>query len=266
MVPVDGASYGYGYGNALLGDLKSLEGLTESVVEAAAAAAKLLMLVNPNGSTRLDDVASAENGAVRHGVETDVTTVGIGNKAADMRIAFEAIKEIIQRLSQAFLLNSSVQRQGERVTAEEIRFLASELESVLAGVYSLLSAELQLPLIKLILDELTERGDIPPLPEGQVQPVVVAGLDALGRGADAQRLDLFIQGALQTFGPEILAQYIDVTDYLTRRATAFGLDKGGLVKTAEQVAEAQQRAQLAAGVNTLGPSAITAAGKVAAQQ
>lgn len=48
------------------------------------------------------------------------------------------------------LLNSAVQRNGERVTAEEIRYVAGELEDTLGGVYSLLSQELQLSLIRRV--------------------------------------------------------------------------------------------------------------------
>ncbi|WP_416142518.1 portal protein [Escherichia coli] len=47
--------------------------------------------------------------------------------------------------------NSAVQRTGERVTAEEIRYVASELEDTLGGVYSILSQELQLPLVRVLL-------------------------------------------------------------------------------------------------------------------
>ena len=61
---------------------------------------------------------------------------------------------IQDRLSQAFLLNSSVQRNAERVTAEEIKFVASELESTLGGIYGVLTQEFQQPLLKLIMNKM----------------------------------------------------------------------------------------------------------------
>ena len=56
MSKVDGESYGRGYVEEYLGDLKSLEGLSQAIVEGAAAAAKILFLVNPNGTTEMSDL------------------------------------------------------------------------------------------------------------------------------------------------------------------------------------------------------------------
>ena len=39
------------------------------------------------------------------------------------------------------MLQSSVQRDAERVTTEEIRYLAGELEDTLSGIYSILSQD-----------------------------------------------------------------------------------------------------------------------------
>ena len=61
-----------------------------------------------------------------------------------------------RRLGAAFLLNTAVTRDAERVTAQEIRMQAQELESSLGGVYSRLANELQLPLAKRLLQEIDE--------------------------------------------------------------------------------------------------------------
>ena len=49
---IDGENYGRGFVEEYLGDLKSLESLTQAIVEGSAAAAKVLFLVNPNGTTK----------------------------------------------------------------------------------------------------------------------------------------------------------------------------------------------------------------------
>ena len=56
-------------------------------------------------------------------------------KLGDFRIAYDTMQRIETRLEHAFLLNASVQRQAERVTAEEIRFMAEALEQSLGGIY-----------------------------------------------------------------------------------------------------------------------------------
>lgn len=74
-----------------------------------------------------------------------------------MQIAKMTADAIESRLSYAFMLNSAVQRSGERVTAEEIRYVANELEDTLGGIYSILSQELQLPLANTLLNILSKR-------------------------------------------------------------------------------------------------------------
>ena len=121
-----------------LGDLRSLEALTQAIVEGSAAAAKVLFLVRPNGTTRINTLAKSPNGAIVQGDVNDVSTLQL-QKSQDFRIALDTITQVRDRLSFAFLLNSSVQRNAERVTAEEVRFMAQELESALSGDYSVLS-------------------------------------------------------------------------------------------------------------------------------
>ena len=50
----------------------------------------------------------------------------------------------------------------------------------------------------------------------------------------------------QTVGPEAIAQYVNLGEYIKRRATALGIDTQGLIKTEEQLmAEMEQAQQVA---------------------
>jgi len=255
---IDGEDYGRGYVEEYLGDLKSLEGLSQAIVEGSAAAAKVLFMVNPNGVTDMAQLAEADNGAFVEGTQADVSALQV-QKFNDFRVALETVNTINERMSFAFLLNSAVQRSGERVTAEEIRYMANELESALGGIYSILSQEFQLPLVKRIMFQMERGKRLPTLPEGTVEPVIVTGMEALGRGNDLARLDQFISVVQQI--PDA-AGMINWTDYLTRRGTALGIDMKGLVKSEEQVAqEAQQAQQMAMMQQAMNP-AIQAGGKI----
>jgi len=106
--------------------------------------------VNPNGTTKKRTLADSPNGGIADGNAQDVSVLQL-EKFNDFRIAQETASQITERLSFAFLLNSAVQRNAERVTAEEIRFMAQELEAALGGVYSTLSQEFQLPLVEILL-------------------------------------------------------------------------------------------------------------------
>ena len=175
-------AYGRSFVEELLGDLKSLEYLSKAIVESAAACSRILFLVNPNGTTRPDALARAANGAIVAGNPNDVAPLQM-QKQADMTVALNTIGRIEQRLSFAFLLNSAIQAntQGrDRVTAEEIRMVAQELETGLGGVYSILSVEMQLPLVNRKMALMERQGRLPRLPKKLVKPRITTGLDALG--------------------------------------------------------------------------------------
>lgn len=254
---VDGEDYGRGHVEEYIGDIRSLEGLTAAIVEGSAAAAKVLFLVNPNGVTEERTVSDSPNLAVRSGVATDVSVLRV-EKFNDFRVALDTINQITQRLAQAFLLVSSISRDAERVTAEEIRLMAGELESALGGVYTILAQEFQLPYIRRLVFQLERQGKLPVLPPNTVRPVVVTGLDALGRGHDLQNLAQAAQIVSQTLGPNALAANIKQADFITRVFTALSIDQKGLVKTPEEIAAENQRAMQQQMLQTLGPEAMKA--------
>ena len=181
-----------GYVEEYIGDLRSLEALTRAIVEGSAASSKVLFLVRPNGTTKQATLAQAPNGAIVQGDANDVTTLQV-QKYNDFRVAQETALRITERLQFAFLLNSAVQRNAERVTAEEVRYMAQELETALGGVYSILSQEFQLPLVKLLLARLERTGKMPKMPKDAVKPQIVTGIEALGRGQDLNKLSQFLQ-------------------------------------------------------------------------
>lgn len=261
---IDGEDYGRGFVEEYLGDLRSLEALSRAVVEATAAASKVVFMVNPTGTTRIKSLADAPNGAFISGVASDVTALQV-EKRADLQIVNQLIQDIQARLSFAFLLNSAVQRNAERVTAEEIRFMAQELETTLGGAYSILSQEFQLPLVRRIMDRMVKQKRMPKLPKEIVKPMIVTGVEALGRGNDLVKLDQFLAGVQQAMGPESL-RYLNPIEYLSRRAAALGIDTEGLIKTQEELdaeAQAAQQAQQAQMMQELAPDTIRAAAQVA---
>lgn len=240
---IDGEDYGRSHVEEYIGDLNALEGLSQAILESSLAAAKCIIMVKPNATTRIDKLASARNLDVIQGQEDDVFAFQL-DKRADLQVAQSTAAEIMQRLAQAFLLNSSVQRNAERVTAEEVRYMAAELEDALGGVYSLLSQEFQLPLVNRLIDMMQREGRLPTLPDGIV-PSIVTGLEALGRGHDLSKMQLF-SSEVGKFGPEAIDEYLNLGDYFRRFGTGLGIDMDGLVRSEEERAQrAQQKAEQA---------------------
>tara|TARA_R110000796_G_scaffold142554_1_gene259097 strand:+ start:324 stop:1889 length:1566 start_codon:yes stop_codon:yes gene_type:complete len=271
FIRIDGEDYGRGFVEEYLGDLRALEGLSKAILEGSAAAARAIFLVRPNGTTKPKTISQAPNLAVRQGNADDVSVLQL-DKFNDFRVARETIDTTERRLAAAFLLNQSVQRDAERVTAEEIRFLANELETTLGGIYSLLSHELQLPLAKRIIASLEKQKKLPALPKGTVEPVIVTGFEALGRGSDAQKLLSAFQAVSSIFGPEAVIASTNIPDAIKRVFTGFGIDQKGLIKTPEQLQQeqeqqqqAQQQQQQAEMVKAAIPNAVTQGGDMIKQ-
>ena len=261
-----GEDYGRSYVEEYQGDLEKLETLMLAIADAAAASAKVIILVDPNGMTRVKTIANSPNGIVAEGKKEDVSVVQL-DKFADLNVAKDVVNMISERLSFAFMLNSSVQRQAERVTAEEVRYMAGELEDALGGVYSILAVELQLPYVSQKMARLQKEGKIPPLPKGAVRPTIITGMEALGRGYDKNKLVGFLTVLSQVFGPEALKLYIEPTEGVKRLALADGIDTQGLVKTQDQITQGASQEQIMGLVHKLGPQAIsTIGGKMMDQQ
>ena len=156
-------------------------------------------------------------------------------KTADFQTAFSLAQQLERRLLEAFLVMNP--RNAERVTAEEVRLTQLELEQQLGGLFSLLTVEFLIPYLNRKLLVLQRTGELPRIPKKYVQPTIVAGINALGRGQDRESLTSFITTIAQTLGPESLMQFIDASEAIKRLAAAQGIDVLNLVKSPETMDE-----------------------------
>jgi hypothetical protein len=245
FVTIDGEDYGRGYVEEYRGDLRSAEELRKSIVIGALNAAKVVALVAPGAAVTPKKLMEAENGAALLGRAEDVTMMQ-QNKHADMRVAQQTYQDLRQDLGAAFLLTSAYQRDAERVTAEEVRRMAEELEDALGGIYSVLAQEMQLPIALRTEDRLIKSGAIKEItPDDVVRPIVVTGLAAIGRGHEFNRLRefaAFIRNEVQPLVPEI-GNYFVARDLLDRAAIGLGVPTEGLVKDEETMAAEAAKAQ-----------------------
>ena len=228
----DGEPYGRSRVEEFIGDFETLDALTQALVEGSAAAAKVIFLLNPASPLKPQNLSLSGNGAIVSGRPEDIGVVTVG-KTQDFSTAAQQIANIEKRLNEAFLVYT--QRQAERVTAEEIRTTQFLLEQQLGGLFSLLTTSFLKPYLSRILLVLTRSGQIPDLPKDLVQPQIVAGINALGRGSDAQQLTTFMGTIAQTVGPEALIKYINPQEAIKRLAAAQGIDVLNLVKTPDQM-------------------------------
>jgi hypothetical protein len=234
---VDGEDYGRGRVEEFIGDLRSLDGLSQALVEGASVASKVIFLVSPSATTKPGTLAKAGNGAIIQGRPEDVGVVQVG-KTADFATAAQLAATIEKRILEAFLVMNI--RNAERVTAEEVRLTQLELEQSLGGLFSLLTVEFLVPYLNRTLLILQRTNQIPRLPKDVVRPKIVAGINSLGRGQDNEALTRFIQTVAAVLGPEALMKYIDPSEAIKRLAAAQGIDVLNLVRTAEQLAQQKE--------------------------
>ena len=100
---VDGEDYGRGRVEEFLGDLRSLDGLSQALVEGSAAAAIVVFLVSPSATTKPQTLSQAGNGAIIQVRPEDVGVVQVG-KTADFGTAAQLSQQIERRILDAFLV------------------------------------------------------------------------------------------------------------------------------------------------------------------
>lgn len=254
----DGEDYGRGLIEEYLGDLIHLESLSKAMREFVAIAARVIPVINPNGTLTAKALTEAKNGQPVVGNPEDLTFIQI-ERYHDFRVAKETADEIKQELAFAFLMNTAIQRPGERVTAEEIRYMARELEDTLGGVYSLQSVDLQLPLARCLIAHLEARRSLPELPPNVATPQIVTGMDALGRGNDLSNL---VQWKALIMGTPA-ENDVKWERFALRAANGLNVETEGLMLSDEERQQRDQAAQRAQMMEQLGPNAVNQLGGMA---
>ena len=256
--------YGRGYVEQYYGTLYSVHILSKAILEATGAAAKVVFLVHPSATTNVKALATADNLSFVQGNKNDIDVLQT-EKAADMKTAQAYVQDLTAQLAKVFLMNTSIQRTAERVTAEEIRFMAQELETALGGLYSVLAKEFQRPYINLRIKYFQDDGVLDPFPEG-VEVSVVTGIDALGRGQDANTLVQYGQQIFKMLPPDATVPYLNIQGYIKALAAAYGIDDTIILKPDEQMQAEQQQTQQQEMLKQAIPGVVNAGGKIIAEQ
>jgi hypothetical protein len=235
-----GEDYGRSYGYEYYGLFKALEGYHKALREHSAIASKTLGLLSRSSRLSIKDIISAPNGTVLHGEEGELTFPEVG-KYNDMRVAEQMVQRYSESLAKAFLVVQT--RDAERVTAEEIRLMANELETALGGAYSLLSKTLQEPLLKREIARLRATDDLVDFGREDIEPKVIVGLEGLGKGSDLEKLRRISALALEVGQSAQFIPNLNVEGTVKSMFNWEGLDPAGILYTEEEVKNQQAQAQ-----------------------
>lgn len=251
-----GEDYGRGLTEDQAGDFKILEFLTEARMKGMVLMADVKYLVKAGATTDIDELATTPTGEFLVGDLDDVGVLQL-ERYADFTPISNAIQDYERRLGQVFLMQSAVRRDAERVTAEEIRRDAQELNESLGGIYSHLAVTLQKPYAFILM----KRTGFP-LGKEKVMPRILTGMEALAKASDLDKLRLFSEtmGLTQTWPPELLARTNQYRLGL-KVAASIGLDLD-FIRNDDEQAEADKAQSDAAMQQNLAMEASKAAPNV----
>lgn len=272
---IPGEDYHRGLVEENWSDIRALDGLSAAQLDAVAASAEYRFGVNPAGLTEIADLQNSYNGSFVPAAQNDVFPIQLENQVAIGAIS-SAVQAKEQALGQIFLLNSAIQPTGERVTATQVRILASELEQALGGVFGSVSRDFQRPIIRRIMLMMVRDGSLMPESEGPSQEIekalldpksvlrieVRSGLAALNREIENEKMLQIMQVIGQM--PPQATQVVDFSNMMERFLQTFGIETAGILKSQEQLQQEQMQASQAQVAQSGAEAAAVAAGQAAA--
>lgn len=237
-----GKDYGTGLVELYSGDFHKLSNLSEAIVDYTTVMTDVKNLVNPAGMTDVRELTESPSGAYVHGREEDlyVHQPQVANVTDFLSHQFD---QVARRIGAAFLLNTAVTRDAERVTAAEIRMQAQELEGSLGGVYTRLATELQLPLARRELRNLDAVFK-------DIDPVIVTGLESLSRNSELDNFRAFMQDMIILADvPDEVKEWMEFKDVIAMLGAGHGVDykkflRDPKVVEAERAKRMKQQAQM----------------------
>lgn len=264
---IDGESYGRGLVEEYIGDISYLDTLSLAIKQSSLAASKLLILVSPNGVTKIKDLAKAKNGDFVVGRAEDCQALQT-QKYYDLQTAQAEADKIERRLNRVFLLKAAIQRDAERVTAEEIREMARDLDEAHGNNYSIMSKEFQRAYVKISFFHMRkEKGTLLPnlVTDKNVKLTVTTGLEALGRGSELTKLATFFD-IMSKFAQAAQLVGAKTEPIAAKVAASLNLDIEGLFYTEDEKAEMQKQAQQQSLMERAAPNMVNKYGDYMMQQ
>ena len=239
---IDGVDYGYSLIEDVIHDLVEYGALKAGIMNFTDMATKLLWLVRSGSGIDVNELNKAESGEFVSGNIEHIAPL-IANVSNNISWLQGVSQEVKKDLHKVFLLNTAIQRDGERVTAEEIRYMARELEVVHGGLYTTLANELQKPLVKNRIRQLREDGQIPNFPMDKIDPTITTGIEALEKGAIYQKKTQWLGDMTQLLGPDAVMAEVSPKAIMQSTAEDQALDISKLLKSDEEKAQEAQAIQ-----------------------
>ncbi len=262
-----GDNYGHGLVEQNLGDLSSLDALMEKLLDFAAAFSKVTPVIDINEMTLTAKHLEKPSGVPLRARVVDGRVVSVGWLKPDNAPQFNMVaahaKFLTGELGKAFLIESAVTPQKERVTKAQVDRVQFELEGTLSG-YGPVATTQHVQTIRRTLWQMGRDMFVTPVDEKYIEIRVKSGTATLQR--DRQRAKLFNLPQFIQMLPEKAQRKIDFGVLLDTAVRLSGLDVPGLIRSDEVVAAEIQAEQQQAVQMEAQQKAVDVGGNVAEQR
>lgn len=232
-----GQDYGISLAEDYANDLVVHDQVSESLADGAVLASQFRWGCNPSGMTDPTVVEQGRNGSVVPANKNDLSLI-FANIGTQLQSAVSIEDLYSRRLGRGFLMNTNVIRNAERVTVEEVRLVANELEQSLGGVYSRQAIDMQGPIARWALRraKINVKGTA-------IQPTIITGLDALSRNADLERLMGFLSDVTNYSSlPEDIRMRFNEAAILAAMAAGRGVERSKYLVSEDVYSQRKQEA------------------------
>jgi hypothetical protein len=243
---ITGENYGHGFVEGLAADLLSYDTLCAKHLQAVGTMVRMVPVIDPSSSTQESDLTRPSGEPIRSRVSggqvQDIAFLQT-QKNGDLIPVNQRMDKLEANIAKAFLLESAIQPQKERVTAAQIGRIAEEVEGATGGLYIPISEGKHLPLLRRVRWQMKRDGLLPAMPERAEKMVrfkVLTGITALAQQARMGRI-LTLTQAMAAISPNGLSR-IDEGVLARELERASNIHAPGLVKSDERMEQDQQKA------------------------
>ncbi|WP_050519956.1 portal protein [Pseudorhodobacter antarcticus] len=243
-----GENYGRGLVEDNINSFHNIDVCSVALVEMIGVMADIKFLVDPGSGLDVEELNNSPRGSYHAGRRDDITT-----PESARRLEIGVLREIImgweRELAQAFLLNSNSVRDAERITAEEIRFIANELESAFGGLYSRLATEWQQYEAEYVVYSMDFAKEVGGAVNDVFEILITTGLESLSRQgqlanvraaiADLQMLEAVPEEVRSTINPMKFASFV-FTNHAVK-FVEFMFTQDEMKQNSEQAMQQQQQ-------------------------
>lgn len=254
-----GEHYGRGHVEDYAGDFAKMSELNQALTLYEVESLRFVNMVPPSSGSDIDELNAAETGEYVAGNANDIGAYEGGEFQKIQAISAD-LASVFSDLARAFMYTGNV-RDAERVTAEEIRMLAREVESTFGGNYSAVVESIHYPLAHVLLEEVDPQLGFA-VRTGVLTLSMKVGTAALNRANALQALSMAVND-MNLILP-VLSQATKRTNpdsVIDLILNAHGVDPSTLFYTEDQLkkkAEAEQAAAAAPASGIAADAANTA--------